>query len=88
MFTKYSEGAIVRELVNLLNGRGMRSIRGGKIALCIMNHLLKNRRYIGEYRYRDLVKGDGIPVIVPKELFEQARERLVRKQKGSRLSQS
>lgn len=76
------------QLVNLLNGRDMRSIRGGKIALYIMNRLLKTRHYIDEYRYRDLVKGDGIPVIVPKELFEQARERLVRKQKGSRPSQS
>ena len=31
----------MQELVNLLNSRGMRSIRGGKITLNIMNHLLK-----------------------------------------------
>ena len=61
MFTKYSEGATMQELVNLLNSRGMRSIRGGKITLNIMNHLLKNRRYMGEYSYRDVVKEDGIP---------------------------
>lgn len=42
MFTKYSEGATMQELVNLLNSRGMRSICGGKITLNIMNHLLKN----------------------------------------------
>ncbi len=30
----------MQELVNLLNSRGMRSIRGGKITLNIMNHLL------------------------------------------------
>ena len=34
-----SEGATMQELVNLLNDRGMRSIRGGKITLNIMNHL-------------------------------------------------
>ena len=56
MFTRYSEGATMQELVNLLNSRGMRSIRGGKITLNIMNHLLKNRRYMGEYSYRDVVK--------------------------------
>lgn len=71
MFTKYSEGATMQELVNLLNDRGIRSIRGGKITLNIMNHLLKNRRYMGEYSYRDVVKEDGIPAIVPKELFER-----------------
>ena len=76
MFTKYSEGATMQELVNLLNSRGMRSIRGGKITLNIMNHLLKNRRYMGEYSYRDVVKENGIPAIVPKELFERVQERL------------
>ena len=74
----------MQELVNLLNSRGMRSIRGGKITLNIMNHLLKNRRYMGEYSYRDVVKEDGIPTIVPKELFERVQE----EQKGSCPSQS
>lgn len=82
MFTKYSEGATMQELVNLLNDRGMRSIRGGKITLNIMNHLLKNRRYMGEYSYRDVVKEDGIPAIVPKELFERVQERLAKNKKA------
>ena len=82
MFTKYSEGATMQELVNLLNSRGMRSIRGGKITLNIMNHLLKNRRYMGEYSYRDVVKENGIPAIVPKELFERVQERLAKNKKA------
>ncbi|WP_334297906.1 recombinase family protein [Blautia pseudococcoides] len=84
MFTKYSEGATMQELVNLLNDRGMRSIRGGKITLNIMYHLLKNRRYMGEYSYRDVVKEDGIPAIVPKELFERVQERLAKNKNGSK----
>ena len=82
MFTKYSEGATMQELVNLLNSRGMRSIRGGKITLNIMNHLLKNRRYMGEYSYRDVIKENGIPAIVPKELFERVQERLAKNKKA------
>ena len=82
MFTRYSEGATMKELVNLLNSRGMRSIRGGKITLNIMNHLLKNRRYMGEYSYRDVVKEDGIPAIVPKDLFERVQERLAKNKKA------
>ena len=48
--------------------------------LNIMNHLLKNRRYMDECSYRDVVKGegDGIPAIVPKDLFERVQERLVK----------
>lgn len=72
----------MQELVNLLNSRGMRSIRGGKITLNIMNHLLKNRRYMGEYSYRDVVKENGIPAIVPKELFERVQERLAKNKKA------
>lgn len=72
----------MQELVNLLNSRGMRSIRGGKTTLNIMNHLLKNRRYMGEYSYRDVVKADGIPAIVPKDLFERVQERLAKNKKA------
>lgn len=46
-----------------------------------MNNLLKNRRYMGEYSYRDVVREDGIPAIVPKELFEQIQERLAKNKK-------
>ncbi len=82
MFTKYSEGATMQELVHLLNSRGIRSIRGGKITLNIMNHLLKNRRYMGEYSYRGAVKEDGIPAIVSKELFERVQEQLTKNKKA------
>ena len=66
----------MQELVNLWNSWSMRSIRGGKITLNIMNYLLKKRRYMGEYSYCDVVKEDGIPAIVSKELFERVQERL------------
>ena len=59
---KYNGGTV--PMGYYMYSRGMRSIRGGKITLNIMNHLLKNRRYMGEYSYRDVVKEDGIPAIV------------------------
>ncbi len=47
-----------------------------------MDHLLKYRRYMGEYSYRDVAKKNGIPSIVPKELFEQVQERLAKDKKA------
>lgn len=44
--------------------------------------MLKNRRYIGEYRYRDIVTPGGVPAIVPKELFEKVQERLEKNKKA------
>lgn len=37
---------------------------------------------VGEYSYRDVVKEDGIPAIVPKELFERVQERLTKNKKA------
>ena len=82
MFTLYSKGTSMQTLVNMLNERGMKSSRGGKITLNIMNRLLKNRRYIGEYSYRDVVQPDGIPTIVPQDLFDRVQERTAKNKKA------
>ena len=36
--------------------------------------MLKNRRYIGELSFRDIVVPDAIPVIVPKDLFDRVQK--------------
>ena len=82
MFKLYDEGSTMQELVNLLNERGFRSVRGGEFTLNIMNRLLKNRRYMGEYRYRDIVHPDGIPAIVPKDIFERVQVRMAKNKKA------
>lgn len=82
VFTAYSESATMQQLVNLLNERGIRTVRGTKITLNNMSHLLKNRRYIGEYSYRDVVVPDGIPAIIPNELFDRVQERMHKNKKA------
>lgn len=37
---------------------------------------MRNRKYIGEYRYRDIVMPDVVPAIIPKDLFERVQARL------------
>ena len=82
MFTLYDKGATMQKLVDLLNERGFRTARGGKFTLNIINRLLKNRRYMGEYRYRDIVHPNAIPVIVPQDLFERVQERMAKNKKA------
>ena len=41
-----------------------------------LHALLRNRKYIGEYRYRDIVFPDAIPAIIPLELFERVQMRV------------
>ena len=51
-----------------LNEQGMKNTRGNPLTYNSVQHLLKNRCYIGEYQYRDILIPDGIPAIVPKDL--------------------
>ena len=50
--------------------------RGGKHTINSVAKMLKNRRYIGEYSYRDVVIPNGIPAIVPEDLFERVQEKI------------
>ena len=43
---------------------------------------MNNRRYIGEYTYRDIVVPDGIPAIVPQDLFDRVQEKLAKNKKA------
>ena len=47
-----------------------------------LHRMLTNRRYIGEYIYRDTVVPDGIPAIIPQELFEKVQRRMERNKKA------
>lgn len=48
-----------------------------------IQHMLNNRRYIGEYSYREVVTPDGIPAIVPKDLFDRVQEKMAKNKKAS-----
>ena len=38
--------------------------------------ILKNRKYIGEYRYGDVVVPNGMPAIIGKDIFERVSQRM------------
>lgn len=82
VFNRYKDGMSMKKIADVLNNQGICSSHGGKITINIVNHILKNRRYIGEYRYRDIVNENGIPAIIPKDLFEQVQERMAKNKKA------
>lgn len=82
VFTLYAEGATMKEIADRLNAKGVRSSKGGLISLNIISHILKNRRYIGEYRYGDVVTPGGMPAIISEELFDRVQERLRKNKKA------
>ena len=81
-FQRYDEGATMTEIRDWLNGQGVRNTQGRKLTYNSVQHLLNNRRYIGEYVYREIIVPDGIPAIVPQELFDRVQEKLAKNRKA------
>ncbi len=81
-FKLYNEGKTIIQIRDYLNSKGLKSARGGEMNFNSVQHLLHNRRYIGEFKYRDIVVPDGIPAIVPKELFDTVQEKLEKNKKA------
>jgi len=82
VFNLYADGATIIELVKLLNDREIKSRRGGKVSIDIIKRMLTNRRYIGEYSYRDVVVPNGIPQIISEDLFNRVQERMEKNKKA------
>ncbi len=82
-FKAYAGGLTIQEAVDMLNEKGLTTTRGNPVTFNIVTNMLKNRRYIGEYRFKDVVMPDGIPRIVPQELFDLVQ---IQREKNKRAS--
>lgn len=82
-FEMYASNMTMKEITEYLNQKGVRTSRNNNIEIRNMSVILRNRKYIGEYRYMNIVIPDGIPQIVSKELFDDVQEKLKRKQRNS-----
>ena len=77
IFTRYADGQTVAEICEALNNRGVFTNTNYRYTnKSSMNVLLKNRRYIGEYRHSGVVVPGGMPAIVPQEIFDKVQARM------------
>ena len=81
-FTKYRDGLTMKEIRDWLNENGIKNPVGGAFTYNSVEHMLKNRRYIGELKFRDVVVPDAIPPIVPLELFDDVQEKIAKNKKA------
>jgi len=82
IFTSYAEGKGIKQIVDMLNGRGVRTKYDRPMSINIVQYMLSNRKYIGEYKFRDVVVPNGAPAIVSEELFERVQESLRKNKKA------
>ena len=81
-FQRYNDGQTMREIRDWLNEKGIKNKRGGTMTFNVIQHMLGNRRYIGELKYRDVLIPDAIPPIVSVELFNDVQEKMLKNKKA------
>lgn len=82
IFTRYADGKTIKQITDYLNEKNILTIRGGKLTINIVQRMLSNRRYIGEYKFRDTIIEHGIPALIDDDLFERVQKRLAKNKKA------
>ena len=81
-FTRYDNGELIQGVTDWLNEKGMRTRNNRPLNSDNTTRLLKNKKYTGEYRFRDILQPNGIPAIVPLDLYERVQERFAKNRKA------
>lgn len=76
IYTRYDSGETIKSIAQSLNDRGLRTRRGSIFRIGSLSLILKNRRYIGEYKYDHTVIPGGMPAIIDEDLFNRVQERM------------
>ena len=82
LFSRYADGERLTVLQAEMKKRGIRSKRGNAYSVSVLSALLRNRKYIGEYKYGSVVTPGGIPAIIDKDLFERVQMRMAANKKA------
>jgi len=69
VFKRYAIGETIKSIVDELSSKGIKN-KNKSISYHFINWLLKNRRYLGEYTFRDVLNQNAIPPLVSQEVFD------------------
>ena len=76
IFEKYADGVTIKEICADLNARGIKKPNGTTFNKNSFSAILKNRKYLGIYIFRDIEKPGGMPQIIDEDLFNKVAERM------------
>ncbi len=82
IFTRYDNGESISEITQSLNSRGLKTKKGKSFKIGGISIVLKNRKYIGEYKYGDVVIPKGISAIIDDDLFDRVQFRMAKNKKA------
>lgn len=82
IFEMYASGKTVTEINKHLNDKQIKTSLGNAFNKNSLHRLLRNKRYIGTYVYKDQEVPYGMPHIIDNELFERVQHILDRNKKA------
>ena len=82
VFDMYANGSTIVEICNHCNAQGYRTNRGRPFTRNSLSTILKNRKYIGVYKFDDIEIEGGMPVIVDRAVFDRVQERILKGNKA------
>jgi len=83
IFERYADGESVADIRESLSARGIKTKTGGdQLSYNSINNMIRNRKYLGEYRYGETIVPGAYPAVVLQELFDRAQERLQRNKRA------
>ena len=87
IFTHYLDGMRVNDIVKLLNERGIKH-KGFAMKYNAVFRILTNRKYIGEYKFGDIIIPNAIPAIIDEATFNSVQQRMARNKKAPAMHRS
>ncbi len=82
IFQMYADGKTITEITTILNERRVLTSRGSQFNKNSLHKMLKNKRYIGIYTYKDTETPGGIPRIIDDELFYKVQDIMQKNKKA------
>lgn len=74
IFSMYASGRTVTQIIDTMNARGLKTSRGVPFNKNSLHRMLSNEKYIGVYKWNDVVVEGGVPAIVDKEVFRTVQD--------------
>lgn len=82
IFTRYDSGETISAITESFNQRGLTTKKGKAFKIGGVSLILKNRKYIGEYKYGEVIIPKGIPAIIDDDLFDRVQYRMAANKKA------
>jgi hypothetical protein len=73
IFDMYIAGESNAAICAFLNGRGFKTAKKNAFNKNSVNHIIANRKYLGEYSYNGVTTPGGMPQIISEEVFAMAQ---------------